>query len=95
MTGTLLIIGVSLFIFLCGAAFGAVKLTVALTSYFTSTKASAESTAESNQGIREDLANLGKDMRNRFSDIEGKVTNHGERLVVLEDFKRRTERDAK
>lgn len=92
MTSTILIISVSLFIFLSGAAFGAVKLVVALTSYFTKTRAAQESTAESNQGIRSDLAQLGIDVRNRFSDIETKVTDHGERLVVLEDFKRRTEK---
>lgn len=91
MTSTLLIVGVTLFIFLCGAAFGGVKLVVALTSYFTKTRAAQESTAESNQGIRLDLAQLGIDMRNRFSDVESKVTNHGERIVVLEDFKRRVE----
>ena len=90
-SGVLLIAGVSVFIFLCGVAWGGVKLTVALTSYFAGSRAAQESTAESNQGIRKDLAQLGLDMRNRFSDIEGKVADHGERIVVLEDFKRRTE----
>lgn len=78
-------------IFLIGGAASGIMLLVKGAVYFAKSREAQESTAKTNQKISEDLERFIEHVNVRFDKTDAVLANHGERIVVLEDFKRRVE----
>lgn len=82
---------VPLAIFLLGAAGAGIVALVRFTAYMTTSREAQESTAKTNQKISDDLSRFVGQVNDRFDRQDTRINNHGERIVLLEDFKKRTE----
>lgn len=79
-------------IFLLTSAGTGILMLVKVTVYLTKSREAQESTAKTNQQISNDLSKFVGQVNSRFDEQDKRINDHGERIVVLEDFKKRTER---